>query len=65
MHLQNNNVVRGIAAQSARSVPRQRPPLSMAVSMRQQSSQESQTYITALDAVLAEWVRQHLSQKGK
>jgi hypothetical protein len=63
--MQKKDVVRVSASATVRSMPRQRTPSILAVSTRRQTQVESQIYTAALDAVLAEWVRQHLGADGK
>lgn len=63
MHMQNRTLDQSGDLDKARSKPRQRA--SVSVTTRRQTKQESQDYQVALDAVLAEWVRQHLGAEGK
>lgn len=52
-------------AATDRSMPRQRPPLALAVSTRRMTTDEQRQYTTTLDDFLTEWVRQHLESEGK
>lgn len=65
MPLRKQDVVGVSAPETERLIPRQRTASTLSVSTRRQTREESQVYMKALDAVLAEWVRQHVGADRK
>jgi hypothetical protein len=61
----NCDVARAKRAAMAGPMPRRRGPLDLAVATRRQTPEEQRQYTGALDAFLAEWVRQHLEAQRK